>query len=169
MRIEEFKGILTVSIIILFMLVVGLIAKEEIRKEQAQDEQMEHVLESLRRLNKLEAEMQELEQRIDDFLDKWTFATFESTAYAPYDNQSGICSIGGSIATALGYTPGAGKYAVDFDVIPKHARMYVQGEGIGIAADTGGGIRGHRVDIYRSTYRGAMDYGRRQVIVAWER
>lgn len=41
------------------------------------------------------------------------------------------------------------------------------GEGLGVAADTGGLIRGERVDVYRETYRGAMDYGRQRVIVAW--
>jgi len=164
---DKLKTLITAAIILL-MLAAMWVAREEVRKEQAQDERMEELMENLKRLDRLEAEMKELDQKIDEFLHRWNMEIFESTAYAPHDNQSGLCASGNPDITALGYTSGAGRYAVDFDVIPKHARMYVEGEGVGIAADTGGAIRGYRVDIYRSTHRGAMEYGRRQIRVIWE-
>ena len=62
--------------------------------------------------------------------------------------------------TALGLQAGPGCFAVDFDVIPPHALMWVEGEGWGVAGDAGGAIRGKRIDIYRGSYDLAMRGGR---------
>jgi len=42
---------------------------------------------------------------------------------------------------------GYGIVAVDPRVINLHSRVYVPGYGIGIAGDTGGAIRGRRIDL----------------------
>ena len=49
--------------------------------------------------------------------------------------------------TATGMNMGYGIVAVDPRVINLHSRVYVPGYGIGIAGDTGGAIRGRRIDL----------------------
>lgn len=49
--------------------------------------------------------------------------------------------------TATGKRAGRGIIAVDPTYIPYGTRMYVPGYGIGVAEDTGGGLRGPHIDI----------------------
>ncbi len=49
--------------------------------------------------------------------------------------------------TATGMQMRRGIVAVDPNVIPLHTKVYVPGYGIGLAADTGGAIRGKRIDL----------------------
>jgi 3D (Asp-Asp-Asp) domain-containing protein len=55
--------------------------------------------------------------------------------------------------------------AVDPRVIPLRSRLYVEGYGLAIAGDTGRAIKGNRIDLGFNTYREAMRFGRRSVIV----
>ena len=81
----------------------------------------------------------------------------EATAYTPgYD-----C---GSI-TATGLVAGYGIAAVDPSIIPLGSRLYIEGYGYAIAADTGGAIWGNRIDLCFDTYNDAMSYGRRNTTV----
>lgn len=156
---------------VLALLIIGLIfynttvIREEQEWQRAQEIEMHY--ETIIKLDQLQKEVNELDKQIDEFIQKWNIEIFEGTAYAPFDNESGICADGDPGSTALGYVPGHGYYAVDFDVIPPHSEMWVQGEGLGVAADTGGLIKDRRVDIYRESYRKAMNYGRQRVIVVW--
>lgn len=62
--------------------------------------------------------------------------------------------------------------AVDPQVIPYGSRVYVNGQGPFIAEDTGGAIRGNRLDIYigegPEAYQEAIQFGRREVEVRIE-
>ncbi|MEK7214683.1 MAG: G5 domain-containing protein, partial [Chloroflexota bacterium] len=49
--------------------------------------------------------------------------------------------------TSLGVAVQRGVIAVDPRVIPYRTQMYVPGYGIGVAADTGGGVRGNIIDL----------------------
>ncbi len=49
--------------------------------------------------------------------------------------------------TRLGWRATKGIIAVDPAVIPLRANMYVPGYGVGVAGDTGGAIRGRRIDL----------------------
>ena len=80
---------------------------------------------------------------------------FESTCYA----------LTGT--TASGRPAGPGSIAVDPNVIELGTRLYVEGYGEGIAADTGGAIKGKIVDVWQSTDSSCMEWGRHQVDV-WE-
>ena len=81
-----------------------------------------------------------------------------ATAYTPY------CS-GCSGITATGRPAGHGIVAVDPRVIPLGTRLYIPGYGYAIAGDTGGAIVGYRIDLGYTSYRDAMQFGRRAVTV----
>lgn len=73
--------------------------------------------------------------------------------YSVWATYYTAASAGGS-TTATGTGVYKGIIAVDPRVIPLGTRMYVPGYGYGIAADTGGGVKGHFIDL---AY-GADDY-----------
>lgn len=84
--------------------------------------------------------------------------TMEASAYLPGDgNGDGI--------TALGIPATYGVAAVDPRVIPLGTRLYVEGYGEAIAADTGGAIKGSKIDLCMESYDDAMSFGRRNVNV----
>lgn len=58
-----------------------------------------------------------------------------------------------------------GVVAVDPNVIPLGSRLYIPGYGMAIAADTGGAIRGNRIDLLMDSYDAAMNFGRQSVEV----
>ena len=67
--------------------------------------------------------------------------------------------------TATGTWPSRGTVAVDPRVIPLGSELYVEGYGPTVAADTGGDIKGQRIDLYMESYEEAIQFGRRQVLV----
>ncbi len=81
-----------------------------------------------------------------------------ATAYTPY-------CYGCSGITATGRRAGPGIVAVDPRVIPLGSRLYIPGYGFAVAGDTGGDIRGNRVDLGFLSYDAAIRFGRRDVIV----
>lgn len=83
-----------------------------------------------------------------------------STAYTA--NCSG-CS--GRTATGLDLraNPGAKVIAVDPSVIPLGTKVYVEGYGYAVAADTGGAIKGNKIDVFFSSKSEAYKWGRKTV------
>ncbi|RYG44200.1 hypothetical protein EON79_15375, partial [bacterium] len=71
----------------------------------------------------------------------------------------------GSGRTALGMRAGYGHVAVDPRVIKLGSIVYVEGYGMAIASDTGGAIKGRRIDLCFQTRGQAMTFGRKQVKV----
>lgn len=67
--------------------------------------------------------------------------------------------------TATGTTTKRGVVAVDPSVIPLGSRLYIEGYGYARAEDTGGAIKGNRIDVFLPSYSEARRYGRRQVTV----
>jgi len=76
----------------------------------------------------------------------------ESTAYTFTGNK-----------TATGIEPRQGLIAVDPKVIPLGSKVYVEGYGYAIAADTGGAIQGNRIDVFFPTLRQCIDWGRKSI------
>lgn len=82
----------------------------------------------------------------------------EASAYTPFDDgQSGI--------TASGIPARKGIVAVDPRVIPLGTRVYVMGYGPALAADTGGAIKGAKIDLCIEDYNEAIRFGRRSAEV----
>lgn len=84
-------------------------------------------------------------------------AVVVASAYAPYGGR-GVDGV-----TATGIRARRGVVATDPRVIPLGTLLYVEGYGIGIAADTGSAIRGWRIDLCFDTVREALRWGRRRV------
>ena len=55
--------------------------------------------------------------------------------------------------------------AVDSRVIELGSKLWIEGIGEVVAADTGGGIKGNRIDIYMDKHKTALDFGRKIVMV----
>ncbi|MFC0189695.1 peptidoglycan-binding protein [Fictibacillus aquaticus] len=86
--------------------------------------------------------------------------TVEATAYtADCEGCSGTTANG----TNLKEIPYAKVIAVDPDVIPLNSVVYVEGYGYAVAGDTGGGINGNEIDVYKKDHDDAVNYGRRTV------
>lgn len=73
--------------------------------------------------------------------------------------------------TKSGAVARVGLIAVDPRVIPLGTRMYIESPdgsfvyGTAVAADTGGAIKGNKIDLYFDTYRECINFGRRQMMV----
>lgn len=81
-----------------------------------------------------------------------------ATGYAPGD-------AGVDWVTATGDRAGRGAIAVDPRVIPLGTRLWIPGYGYGVACDTGGAIRGKRIDLCFDTTAEAITWGRRTVTI----
>ncbi|MFP7737613.1 LysM peptidoglycan-binding domain-containing protein [Priestia aryabhattai] len=86
--------------------------------------------------------------------------TVEATAYTA--NCAG-CS--GTTATGvdLKANPNQKVIAVDPSVIPLGSKVYVEGYGEAVAADTGGAIKGSRIDVFVPSESDAQQFGRKSV------
>ena len=89
--------------------------------------------------------------------------SYESTGKNPGEPGFGV--------TATGVRAAYGVVAVDPSVIPLGSRLYIQSAdgsyeyGYAIAADTGGAIKGNKIDLCFSSRSEALAFGRRNVVV----
>jgi uncharacterized protein YabE (DUF348 family)/3D (Asp-Asp-Asp) domain-containing protein len=83
-----------------------------------------------------------------------------ATAYTAYCNGcSGITSTGINLKN----NPNLKVIAVDPSVIPIGSKVWVEGYGHAIAGDTGGAIKGKKIDLHFPTKEAAYKFGRKQV------
>lgn len=88
--------------------------------------------------------------------------TMTATAYTAYcEGCSGITANG----TNLRSNPNAKVIAVDPSIIPLGSKVWVEGYGEAIAADTGGAIKGKKIDVFIPTKENANNWGRKTVQV----
>ena len=88
--------------------------------------------------------------------------TVEATAYtAGCEGCIGITKTG----VDLNANPDAKVIAVDPSIIPLGSKVYVEGYGYATAEDTGGAIKGNRIDVFVPEQNDALQWGRKQVKV----
>ena len=83
-----------------------------------------------------------------------------ATAYTAYCNGcSGVTKTGINLRS----NPDLKVIAVDPSIIPLGSKVWVEGYGYAIAGDTGGAIKGMKIDLHVPTKNAAYKFGRRQV------
>lgn len=86
--------------------------------------------------------------------------TVTATAYTAYcPGCSGTTAIGIDLRT----NPDQKVIAVDPNVIPLGSRVWVEGYGEAIAGDTGGAIKGNKIDVFIPAYDDAIQWGVKKV------
>ncbi|PGY13270.1 enterotoxin [Bacillus cereus] len=94
--------------------------------------------------------------------------TVVATAYTAHPSENGG-TYGGRVLTAMGHdltaNPSMKMIAVDPKVIPLGSKVWVEGYGEAIAGDTGGAIKGNRIDILLGSDSAANKWGRKTVKV----
>lgn len=89
---------------------------------------------------------------------KWS-AVFNTTAYSPTNGATRAWTYSGM--QAVRNSNGWSTVAVDPSVIPIGTKLFVEGYGFAIAADTGSAIKGNKVDVFFNSYEEACAWGRR--------
>lgn len=88
--------------------------------------------------------------------------TVKATAYtASCEGCSGVTATG----INLNANPNAKVISVDPSVIPLGTKVYIEGYGEAVAGDTGGAIKGDRIDIYMPSESQAIQFGAKEVTV----
>ena len=83
-----------------------------------------------------------------------------ATAYTAYCNGcSGVTSTGINLKS----NPDVKVIAVDPSVIPLGSKVWVEGYGYAIAGDTGGAIKGNKIDLFMPSKSKAYNFGRKKV------
>jgi len=93
--------------------------------------------------------------------DRSKVMTMHASAYDPSAGRGSRATF----RTATGLRAQYGVVAVDPRVIPLGTHLYVEGYGFAKAADTGGAIKGNRIDLCYNSYGEAIRFGRKSVRV----
>ncbi|WP_313894767.1 ubiquitin-like domain-containing protein [Psychrobacillus sp.] len=83
-----------------------------------------------------------------------------ATAYTAYCNG---CSGTTKTGINLKANPDLKVIAVDPSVIPLGSKVWVEGYGYAVAGDTGGAIKGNKIDLFMPSKSQAYDFGRKKV------
>jgi 3D (Asp-Asp-Asp) domain-containing protein/LysM repeat protein len=137
--------------------------EQQAQAEQAQKEQQQAQAEQAQKeQQQAQAEQAQKEQQPAESSQQASgkSMTVEATAYTA--NCAG-CS--GTTATGvdLKANPNQKVIAVDPSVIPLGSKVYVEGYGEAVAADTGGAIKGNRIDVFVPSEGDAQQFGRKSV------
>jgi len=135
-------------------------AKAEPAKEEANtQEKAEPAKEEANTQEKAEPAKEQTETQ-----EKAEGKTISVTATA-YTANCGGCSGVTATGVDLNSNPNAKVIAVDPNVIPLGSKVYVEGYGYATAADTGGAIKGNKIDVHMATNQEALNWGNRTVNV----
>lgn len=82
---------------------------------------------------------------------------FRCTGKRPGDKGYGI--------TYTGTIAGPGTVAADLSILPPGTKLFIPGYGPGVVSDTGGKIKGNKLDLWFSDHESALKWGRQLVRV----
>lgn len=82
-----------------------------------------------------------------------------------YTASCKACSGKTAIGLNLKKNPNLKVISVDPKVIPLGSKVYVEGYGYAIAGDTGGALKGNKIDIFMPSQKNALNWGVRTVTV----
>lgn len=117
------------------------------RFEQVIDEQTDKYLELVK-----------AEEPMKTNYPKRSVGNFQLSFYTPHELGRPV----EKLHTATGTRPKEGRtIAVDRNVIPLGSTVYIEGFGYYIAEDTGGAIKGNRIDVFLMDYNKARQLGRK--------
>lgn len=108
---------------------------------------------------KIPVEKKEKKETIDDFEVVKTLKV-EASAFTAYCKG---CSGKTASGIDLKKNPDIKLIAVDPKIIPLGTKVWVEGYGIAVAGDTGGSIKGNRIDVFVKTKKIALNWGRKNV------
>lgn len=117
-------------------------------------------------LKQTELQLIETELTVKHFMDALGIEPIETSAYAPWDNISGICTDGYPDMTATGTKTRVGVLAVDPKTIPYGTKIFIPNYGWGVAEDycpyyVQKGVKG--IDKVVMTYREAINDWPREI------
>lgn len=154
-RVQTISTIVSVCIsvgLLLFSVYQTYHCKQVIEKQgevfqEALDAQLDTYLEVLK-----------AEEVIKTNYPKKNFGKFSLSWYTPVELKKPV----EKLRTATGSKPKGGRtIAVDPRIIPFGSTVYIEGYGYFIAEDTGGAIKGNRIDIFIEDYNKAKQLGRK--------
>lgn len=104
-------------------------------------------------------EKKEKKEKLDDFEVVKTLTVEASAFTASCKGCSGKTASG----INLKKNPDVKLIAVDPKIIPLGTKVWVEGYGIAVAGDTGGSIKGSKIDVFVKTKKTALNWGRKKV------
>lgn len=105
----------------------------------------------------VEVKEEKVEVAEEQVVDEMTVTATAYTAYCP--GCSGTTAYGIDLRS----NPNQKVIAVDPRIIPLGTKVWVEGYGEAIAGDTGGAIKGHKIDVFIPSYDSAMEWGVKKV------
>lgn len=131
-------------------------------------EKEDSILKLEEKLKKVENENKRLEEELKKY-DSLRKLNIVATAYDAFCNTgcTGVTATGYDVKNTV-YKDGYRVVAVDPKVIPLGSLLYVETKNdsfVGIAEDTGGDIKGNRIDVLMENRSTAYDFGRQSVTV----
>jgi 3D (Asp-Asp-Asp) domain-containing protein len=166
---DRLTSLLFLAALLAILTIAGIFAKAANERDILQQELIRLQQEN----NRLKARVEELKQekkdelqgRIEDWLETWEIDEAEATFYTKECGTGDGITYTGTKAT-VGRT-----VAVDPAVIPLGSWLYIEGFGWRRAEDTGSAVRGNIIDIYvgegEKARQAALRAGRRQVKILY--
>ncbi len=124
------------------------------QQQQILSENQQNLNDLKDRMETLESDMLQILQQLNRILGAGDFLATAYTHAAPGGDVNGT----GNGLTATGIPVYEGTVAVDPNIIPLGSKVWVEGFGVMIAADTGGNIKGNRIDIFMENRQRAKNY-----------
>lgn len=158
--------------LILLLLLIGNLNSQKVDipiQPQPEVLPIEQTNYNINKVELVEEEISRGEEETEEITDKYIAVNAIVTAYAPYDNKSGICNDGTPDTTATGTKPKYGTLAADPKRIPYGTQIYIAGYGFGVVEDTGSALRNDkeniRIDVFMNTYEEAMEWGKKEITI----